>query len=315
VIDNPSTEIDPVNWRRIVVVSWLMRGYAAGLATGGGLYPSGIELIHPDRVTAERKRRDSPAEYKVDGKPIDRWPLGQLWIAQGKMLNPGDPFGRSVLEFAAAEIGLGLRSRKFGSDFFDAGGHPTSLVMGDGEVNQDMAKRVKERFKAASESREPVVLGGGWKYEQVQIAPNESQFLETIKANRTMVAGFFKVPPSLIGAPAGDGMTYKNTESDGINLLRFCILPWKVRMETCLNALTVRPEYVKLDPASLLQTDLKTRYGAHDLAIRSGWKSRNEVRALEDMPPIDGGDDFLWPPYRSQLTEAEMASDAPEEGA
>ncbi len=311
-VDNPSTEVDPINWRRIVVVCWLLRGFSAGLVTGmAGIYPSGIELVHPDRVTAERTRPDAPPIFKLDGKVIERWPMGPLWIAPGKMLSPGDPFGRSVLEFAAAEIGMGLASRKFGADFFGSGGHPTSLVMGDGEVNEDMAKRVKGRFIAATTSREPVVLGGGWKYEQVQIAPNESQFLETIKANRTIIAGFFKVPPSLIGAPAGDGMTYKNTESDGINLLRFCVGPWVNRMETTLTGLTVRPEYVKLNPDSLLRTDLLTRYKAHDLAIRSGIANVDERRALEDWAPLpDGeGQHYLWPPYSTTPD----APDAPQE--
>lgn len=312
VIDNPSTDDDPVNWRRIILVSWLLRGYAAGLVPGTrGAYPSGVELVHPDRVTVEQVRRDAPWVYRLDGNVINRWPNGPLWVAPGKKLSPGDPLGRSVLEFAAAEVGLGLSSRAYGASWFRDSAHPTGILMNDEPVNEDGAKRVKQRFLDAMHgTREPAVFGDGWKYEQIQINPNESQFLDTIKANRTIVAGFFKVPPSRIGAPSGDGMTYKNIEADGIDLLRFCVQPWVTRMETTLNPLTVRPEYVKLNMDSLLRPDLGTRYRAHDVAIRAGFKSVNDVRRLEDLPPIPDGDAYLWPPYRSQLTEPELLTGA-----
>ena len=84
-------------------------------------------------------------------------------------------------------------------------------------------------------------------------------------------------------------------------------------METTLSPLTVRPEYVKLNMDSLLRPDLATRYRAHDVAIRAGFKSVNDVRLIEDLPPIAGGDTYLWPPYRAQLTEAETTQGADEE--
>lgn len=313
VISNPSADDDPVNWRRILVCSWLLRGYGAGLATGEDDFrlPHNIDLIHPDRVTVERVRKDSPVQWRLDGSPIERWPNGPLWVAPGKKISPGDPLGRSVLEFAAMEVGMGLASRKFGADFYTSGGHPTSLIMSDQAVNEDMAKRVKARFlDAVGGNREPVVMGGGWKYEAIQVAPNESQFLETIKANRTIIAGFFKVPPSRIGAPSGDGMTYKNVANDDLSLLKFCIQPWVDRMEVTLNPLTPPGEYVKLNPDSLLRVDALTRATVEERNVKMGKNSINEIRAIEDEPPIEGGDRYLWPPMRMQLTSIEL-----EEGA
>lgn len=312
-LDNPSEDDDPVNWRRIVVVCWLLRGYAAGLVTAIDRVGRAqqIELVHPDRVSCFRTRPDGPPEFHLDGKAIDRYPVGKLWVAPGKKLFPGDPLGRSVLEFAMADTGIGLAARKFGADFFNGGGHPTALISADQEVEKDLAERVKERFlEAVGGSREPVVMGGGWTYEQIQIAPNESQFLETIKANRTMIAGFFKVPPSQIGAPSGDGMTYKNVEQDDLRLLKQCFWPWVTRMETTLNPLTARPDFVKLNFDAHLRTDLGTRYRAHDVGVRAGFLSVNDVRRLEDLAPISGGDLYLWPPYRNQLSEPELVGGA-----
>lgn len=233
VIDDPSADLDPVNWRRLLMVMWLLRGYAPGIVTDidkRSFQPRNIELIHPDRVSFRRIREDAPWEYMLDGQPMKLWPRGRLWIANGKMMSPDDPVGRSILEFAAADIGLGLSARKFGRDFFDSGGHPTGLLRNDKpmkDINEEGAKHIKQRFMdALSGSREPVVMPDGWNYERIQIRPEESQFLATINANRLMIANFFRVPPQLIGASmqeSGGNMVYNNAADRGLDLLKFCV--------------------------------------------------------------------------------------------
>lgn len=316
VIDNPSTECDDVNWRRVIVVSWLLRGWAPGLVTGmRGAQPAGIELIHPDRVRADRVRKDAPARWYLDGKETERWPAGQLWIADGKRWFPEDVTGRSVLEYARLEAGLGLAARQYGADFYKDGGHPTAILKAAGQPAPDAARRIKQRFMDARVgNREPIVLGDGWDYDTIQVSPTDAAFLDSIKANRTMIAGFFRVPPELIGAPSGTGMTYSNVEHRGIDLLRFCVGQWVTRMEKTLTALTVRPEVVRLNLDALLRPDSATRWRIHDMAIRMGAHSVNQVLEIEDEAPIDDGDKHLWPPYRSQLSEPELIRGPDTEG-
>lgn len=311
IIDNPSTDIDPLNWRRLIVIGWLLRGYTPALVTGTrDGYPTGLELIHPDRVMTQRTRPDGPLIWYLDGKQVDLFPNGRLWVANGKMLTPQDGVGRSILEFARDETAVGLAARQYASKFFRDNAHPTAVLMNDKPVDQDGATRVKQRFlDAMRDTREPAVFGDGWKYQSIQIKPDESQFLETIRANRSMVAGFFRVPPEIIGAPSATGMTYVNVENRGIDLLRFTISSWVYRMEQVLQALIPKSEKVKLNTDNLLRTDLNGRYRAYDQGIRAGFLSVNDVRGHEDLDPIEGGDQYLWPPYRQQLTYDELAQD------
>lgn len=300
VITSPSTEVDAMDWRAVIVASWLLRGNAFGIVSDvvNGV-PTGVELIGPSRVKVRRLRPDAPAEWLLDDKPVDRWPEGRLWVAPGRIWDPGSPLGISVLEYARRTAGLGLATQQFGAEWFTAGGHPTSVLMGDGEVNEDMSIRVKSRFKAASEGREPVVLGGGWKYEQVQVSPEESQFLETTKANATDIARFFGIPASVIDAPTGTGMTYQNAAQKADDLLKFTINGWVIKLERALTGLLLGPEYVKLNVDSLLRGDTNARYLAYDRGLRDGFLSVNDVRRTEDMAPIADGDEYLWPPYRA----------------
>ena len=40
----------------------------------------------------------------------------------------------------------------------------------------------------------------------------------------------------------------------------------------------------------LLRGDIKARYESYSIAVQNGFKTRNEVRQLENDPPIEGAD-------------------------
>ena len=79
-----------------------------------------------------------------------------------------------------------------------------------------------------------------------------------------------------------------------------CIRPWLVRIEQSINkTLLTKKEQgryfaeFKLD--ALLRGDTATRYQAYASAITNRWMSPNEVRALENMNPREGGDTYENP--------------------
>lgn len=306
-------------WSRMVMTSLLLRGNAYGLILGLGSdgWPSQVEVLHPDRITLARPLTFGPTTFYLDNRPIERWPLGPLWHLPAYNV-PGYPVGLSPIRYAAETIGVGLAAQKFGAQWFGDGAHPTGTLSSDQEINEDQATLLKQRFVKAYESnREPLVLGAGTKFEPIQVAPDESQFLETMQANVADVCRFFRVPPEMIGGESGNSMTYANMEQRGLALLTFTINGWLVRIERSLTRLRPRPRFVKFNADALLRVDLKTRYDAHGAAIRAGWKSRNEVRRNEDMAGIGPeGDEYLWPPYSTTAPseEASPTGDANTEG-
>jgi HK97 family phage portal protein len=283
------------------MVSLLTRGNVYGWIErlGSDLWPSQIVTLHPDEIQATRKSYSGPVEWSRDGKTVERWPAGPLWHVPA-YLAPGNPIGMSPIRYAAETIGLGLATQRFGAQWFGDGAHPTSVITSPHEINETQAKIIKARVIAATRgNREPLALGADSKLTAVQVAPEESQFLETIKANADDVARFFfRRPPG-----EGGSITYANVEARSLDLLSYTLNGWMVRVEKAMSRLRPRPRFVKINADALVRVDLTSRYKAHDLAIRGGWKSRNDVRRIEDEAPItDGtGDEYLWPPYSTTL--------------
>jgi phage portal protein BeeE len=133
-------------------------------------------------------------------------------------------------------------------------------------LDQTQAKVAKERFLAALRgTREPVVLGKGWKYQQVQVSPEESQFLATqgyteAQCARIFGPGFAEV----LGYESGGSMTYANVESRSAHLLVYSLNKWFTRLERLLTEMLPRPQYARINRDAMLQSTTLDRYRAHE---------------------------------------------------
>jgi HK97 family phage portal protein len=289
-------------WSNALMVSQLTRGnaYAKVLDTDAlGRYPTSLELIHPDHVTwkAEKYRGAGTMETPyVDGIPQTLWPLGDFWHLPAFTV-PGSRVGLSPIAYAKEAIGTGIAAEKFAGRWFGADGHPSSIIYSDKELNQAQSEAIKDAFLNATQgNRRPAVMGSGLKYETIQIAPEESQFLESQRFSVEQVARFFGVAPEMIGAATqGSSLTYANREQRTLDFLAFTLNPWIVRLEEALTSLLPRPQVVKLNTNSLLRADTKTRWEVYQIASGIKTLTRNEIRAFEDLPPLDGGDEFDEP--------------------
>jgi HK97 family phage portal protein len=132
-------------------------------------------------------------------------------------------------------------------------------------------------------------MGSGIKWQAVSVAPEESQFLDTLRFNVQQIARIFGVPPEMIAAESGNSQTYANIESRDLSLLKYAVQPWLGRLERAMNTLVTRGQYVKFNAAGLLRTDLKTRYESYAIGLEQGFLTIEEVRDLEDREPLPAG--------------------------
>lgn len=304
LLDSPDPEVDAIGWRRQALVSALMRGNALGLVLSRDRlgWPQQVRLTHPDDWRAKRKGKLDLVRWFYDGveiAPDDMWRMTAYQM-------PGSPVGVSPLTYVAQTIGLGLAANEFGSQFFGESATPTALLVNDDPIDDEIAMEAKERWDAGAQSRGVRVLGDGWQYHRIQIAPEESQFLDTIQANGAAIATFFGLRPEDIGYSSGDSMTYANIEQRNIGRLVYPLHGWIRRLEVALSSAMPRPQYVKANVDGLLRVDMKTRTDVNDKMVRMGAKSINEVRALDELPPIADGDQYLWPPYRAFPLESDQ---------
>lgn len=275
------------DWVWQYMASSLLRGNVYGLvgerdARRGT--PTQIVLQHPDLVYGWRDVKDGKPHWRAGGQEV---PAADMWHKRVFPI-PGRLQGLSPVAFHALTIGVGIAALRFGAQWFEEGAHPTGILTSDANLEQKDAQTAKARFLAALQGkREPVVLGQGWSYQQIQIAPGESQFLETNNMTSAECCRIFGPGiAEILGYETGGAMTYQNIEQRNLQLLIYALDPWLTRIERALSGLLPRPHRVKFNRGALLRTDLLTRYRAHAIAIKAKFGTQDEARELEDRPPL-----------------------------
>lgn len=254
--------------------------------------PRTIDLQHPDGVGVRKDRDSGLPLWRFGATDVDR---GDVWHCR-LFPTPGQTLGLSPIAVHALSIGLGLSAQQFGAQWFLDGAHPSSILSnpnaGPEQITQDAAQVVKQRFlNAVKGTREPVVLGGGWQYQAIQVAPAESQFLETQKYTSAECARIFGPGmPEILGYESGSSMTYTNQETRSLDLLTYTLDPWLVFLEGLVTSLLPTRQYYKFERKALLRTDTLTRFKVHEIALRNQVETVNEVRELEDQQPVPWGD-------------------------
>jgi len=273
------------DWMYQLFVSWCLRGNGYGKVLGRSPqgYNTTVSLYNPDDVTV-RVDQDGTVHWKVSGTEV---PASSMWHTRAYTM-PGLMIGLSPIGYHAVTVGLGFAAQNFGLQFFQNGGPSSLLTNTETDLNATTAQTVKERFIAAMNNRrEPVVLGKGWEWKSISIAPEESQFLETQRYTSAETARIYGPGmPEILGYPTGDPLTYATVEGRSLHLLTYTLDPWLTRMERVLSTFTPNTQVVKLNRGAFLRPDTLARYRAHAIAIASHWMAPSEVRAIEDMPPM-----------------------------
>lgn len=287
VLEEPSADADIADFTYMLIGSALLRGNGFGriMNEDKSGRPTQIELEHPDRARLI-ENGDGTLTYKYGSSVV---PRDQVWHRKAYRM-AGLPLGLSPIKYAQSMIQQSHNALLFGNRWFEDGGHPSGILTNDTVklVSQDDAETVKKRFLQGTRGgREPVAMGGGWKYQAIQINPDESQFLETMKFSGSAICGFFGVPPEIVGERSeGSSITYANVESRSIDFLKFGLNGWVDRLERWYSGLLPRGQFVKLDTRALLRTDTLTRYQALHLLVGSRIITQDEARATEDWAAL-----------------------------
>lgn len=275
-----------VPWLHRCVTSLGLRGNAYGLIINrdGFGFPTQIEWLDPGMVLVDD--RQGKRGWLWNGREI---PLEDM-VHIPLFAMPGQKVGLSPISAYAQTLGIGLQAQTYASDWFAAGGFPPGTFQNEEKtVTQEEAEVIKARLVNAIRTHSPLVYGNDWKYNPIQVPPEEAQFVETMKMTTNTIASVYGIPPEMIGGESGSSMTYANVEQQQINFVMFTLRPWLVLLETAFSALLPDRQYVKFNSDALIRADLKTRWEVNKIRFDMGAANIDEIRAQEDQPPLPNG--------------------------
>lgn len=300
----------PSEFRRMLQSHVNMRGngYALPVRSRGMV----LELIplDPDRMNV-KQAPDLTLSYeyqRVNGSTIV---LQQSEVFHLRGLTLDGVTGVSVIRYAREAIGLASQTEKHGAMLFKNGAMVGLVLEHPNQVGKEALENLKaslEDYRGTENAHKSLVLEEGMKLNtNIGMTSEDAQFLDTRKFQRSDIAMFFGVPPHMIGDTEKSTSWGTGIEQQSIGFVTYTLEDHLTMWEEAINRDLIgdndKDLYAKFNRASLLKGDSKTRWEAYVKAMQWGVMSPNEVRALEDQNPREGGDIYYPPPNTAGDTE------------
>ena len=281
------------------------------------------------------KRRDPVELILLD--PSETYPAkvdGELWyvtqvnnemiklrsrdVLHIRGLSSDNYVGYDVVTVMAEALGVGMAAQRFGARFFGHGANMSGLLMVPGFFPEEKIRNTMQAWKemqsGLENSHKIALLQEGVKFQQIQMSPEQSQFLQTREYEvRQTVASILGCPPHKLGDSTRT--SHNSLESENVSYLNDCLKPWLREWETeCDDKLLSETQFANdthffaFNRNALLQMEAKDRAEVYSRHLEHGTLTVNDVLRAEDLPTVGDLGDRRYRP--ANLVEISEESDA-----
>lgn len=270
---------------------------------------SELWLLHPSWVTVEWSQALRQKRYLVDIPNVGRQTYDSDRVLHVFGLSTDGLIGLSPIGQCREQLGIAKSRERFEADVYAKrpflGGwieHPSKLndpVSLGQSWTAIYAGQGKDRFGTP-------VLEEGAEFKTYQAPLADMQFVDAMQMSKTTIANIFKLPPWYLGGSVGNSLTYQTVEGNQLQLARHTLAP----LTTCIADFVSFDRGIfpfsswsgKFDLGGLMRGDSKARTDYYTAMDKIGAILTDEIRELEDMPPLTDAQ------RRAQREEAEEAA-------
>lgn len=260
----------------------------------GGFRVAELSPRDPRLVKPKRKNGRLIFEDRSEGEMVERDSSDFIYVRAPASM--GGVQGLAPITLARMGITTGLKRQYFEGSYYDRNAEPRVVLAFPEEMPAPEAAEWKELWnddhEGLANAHGTAVIGGGATVTQIPVSLVDAQFVQSTHATADQLGfiyGFPKVFMNTVERPTlGDNdWRYFVTFA-----LSWIMLAYDQALSADRDLFPVGGERMHVETLTdaLLKPDIQTRYEAYKAARQAGWLTSNEVRALENYPPVAGGD-------------------------
>ncbi|HDC4490002.1 TPA: phage portal protein [Enterobacter asburiae] len=213
-------------------------------------------------------------------------------------------------------IGSAMAVEESAAKIFEQGLQSSGFLTAEQALNDEQRERLREymaKFTGSKNAGKIMVLEGGLKYQGVTMNPEDAQMLESRAFSIEEICRWFRVPPFMVGHTTKQSSWASSLEGMNLQFLTHTLRPLLVNIEQEIGRCLLDSDdevFAEFSVEGLLRADSAGRAAYYTSALQNGWMSRNDVRRLENMPPIEGGDIYTVQLNLTQLKNLESSNPA-----
>lgn len=302
VLQDPNPETTDVEFLGQLVFDLASEGDAFIEIRSGRLGPISEMWRHePQKIRVERVS-DGSRRYiaTLDDGGTRTFTDDDMWHIMVLPHTEGGLRGMSPIYAGREAIGAAIALQDFSARFFRNDATPPFVIEHPGSFKDEVSKgnflAAIRRWWGGRNRHAPGVLEYGMKLNRIGVNNEEAQFLETHKEKSYDIARLWNMPPHKVGLL--DRATNNNIEHQGLEFVTDTLLPWLRLIEKSIAKhliIASQRYFFEFNVSGLLRGDIAARYQAFSQGRQWGWLSVNDIRKLENMNPVAGGDAYLQP--------------------
>ncbi|KSF01258.1 phage portal protein [Pseudomonas aeruginosa] len=294
----PNAEMTPQRFMLMVVASICLRGNAFVEKKMIGTRVVALVPLLPQYMRV--KREDSGRlKYTYTENGVERViPEKNLMHIRGFGLD--GVCGMLPVTMGREIFGSAMSAEEAAAKVFAQGMQASGILSGDTTLTPKQREDLRDSltaFMGSQNAGKIMVAEAGLKYQGITMNPEAAQMLESRSFNVEEMCRWFRVPPFMVGHMDKQSSWASSVEAQNLHFLTNSLRPLLVNIEQeitrCLIGEADADEFfAEFAVEGLLRADSTARAAWYNTALQNGWMSRNEVRRLENLPPIEGGDVF-----------------------
>lgn len=281
-----------------------------------GRYGAVSELInlHPSRMDVERLE-NGRLRYSYTNPEtgrLERYTQDQImhvrWTPQ-----PDGIKGMVPVEIAREAIALARACETHAAKYWANSARPGVVLQTDGSLSAEAAERLRDNWerlhRGSQNAWRTAVLTNGLKAEPIGFSAEQSQAIESRRFSCEEIARVYRLPLHLIQGTSGGSL-----EVQGQEFVTYTLLPWLRRIESAISRSLIYNDdvfFAEFDVRGLLRSDSNSRASYYSTMTNLGIFSINECRALENLPPLEHGDNHFVAMNMQTLEDASKPKQDP----
>lgn len=298
--DSPNADMTAFEFRRCMSIRLLTWGNFYAHKTIG---PRGkivaLDPLDPALMTVRRTLDGAVTYVYADPRGQVEYSENDVWHVKG--FSEDGLIGLSPIAIGARSMLAAQNLANAGSKLFGDDLKPTAVLTRQEIFTKEQRAQIKEAIKdgmITSTLGGPLrLIEGGMTYQQLAISPQDAQMIEQSNASVEDLCRWFGVPPAKIGHGTAVSNWGTGREQQNLGFLQEVLDPDLVMIEQSIAKSLLTPVdrlryFAEFGREGLLRMDSESRAKFYSTMTQNGIYTRNFCRVLENLEPLDGGDDL-----------------------
>ncbi|MBM2769915.1 phage portal protein [Burkholderia anthina] len=274
-----------------------------------GLYPLDNEAV------TVMKGSDLMPVYRVYGAD----PMPQRLVHHVRWMSINGYTGLSPVMLHANAIGHAQAIQQYAGKSFMNGTALSGVIERptDAPALKDQASvdRITDgwnaKFGGSGNAKKVALLQEGMTFKPLSMTNVDAALIDALRLSSLDIARIYKIPAHMVNEL--ERATFSNIEHQSLQFVIYTLLPWVKRHEQAKTRDLLLPSerkqyFIEYNLSGLLRGDQASRYAAYAVGRQWGWLSINDIRRLENMPPVKGGDIYLSPMNMVDASKPQQAA-------